>query len=163
MGVTVTPSFAQLRNKPTTVAGFGITDMNTQTVANATNATAVPFTGVTGKPTTLTGYGITDEKCKAWVNFNGTGVVAIRAGFNVSSITDNGVGDYTVNFTTAMPDANYAPIGSSIGVNASGGGAFVNGHISGAGLTTNSCRFAVRASTNVILTDYENVQLAIFR
>jgi hypothetical protein len=45
--------------------------------------------------------------CRAWVNFNGTGTVAIRESGNVSSITDNGTGDYTVNFTTAMPDANY--------------------------------------------------------
>lgn len=44
---------------------------------------------------------------KAWVNFNGTGTVAIRASYNVSSITDNGTGDYTVNFTNALPDANY--------------------------------------------------------
>ena len=50
--------------------------------------------------------------CRAWVNFNGTGTVAIRASGNVSSITDNGTGDYTVNFTTAMPDANYAVMGS---------------------------------------------------
>ena len=47
---------------------------------------------------------------KAWVNFNGTGTVSIRAGFNVSSITDNGVGNYTVNFTNAMPDTNYATV-----------------------------------------------------
>jgi lysine/ornithine N-monooxygenase len=46
--------------------------------------------------------------CKAWVNFNGTGTVAIRASGNVSSITDNGTGDYTINFTTAMSDANYS-------------------------------------------------------
>jgi len=45
---------------------------------------------------------------RAWVNFNGTGTVAIRASGNVSSITDNGTGDYTVNFATAMPDANYS-------------------------------------------------------
>lgn len=45
---------------------------------------------------------------KAWVNFNGTGTVAIRASYNVSSITDNGIGQYTVNFTTAMTDADYA-------------------------------------------------------
>ena len=45
---------------------------------------------------------------RAWVNFNGTGTVAIRASGNVTSITDNGTGDYTVNFTTAMPDANYS-------------------------------------------------------
>lgn len=47
---------------------------------------------------------------RAWVNFNGTGTVAIRASGNVSSITDNGTGDYTVNFTTAMMDANYSLI-----------------------------------------------------
>ena len=46
--------------------------------------------------------------CRAWVNFDGTGTVSIRASGNVSSITDNGTGRYTVNFTTAMPDANYA-------------------------------------------------------
>jgi hypothetical protein len=48
--------------------------------------------------------------CRAWVNFDGTGTVAIRASGNVSSITDNGTGDYTVNFTTAMPDANYTTV-----------------------------------------------------
>lgn len=46
--------------------------------------------------------------CRAWVNFNGTGTVSIRESGNVSSISDNGVGDYTVNFTTAMPDDNYS-------------------------------------------------------
>jgi len=45
---------------------------------------------------------------RAWVNFNGTGTVAARASGNVSSITDNGVGDYTINFTTVLPSANYA-------------------------------------------------------
>ena len=56
------------------------------------------------------GYGsvATAFGCRAWVNFNGTGTIAIRASGNVSSITDIGVGQYTVNFTTAMPDANYA-------------------------------------------------------
>ena len=46
--------------------------------------------------------------CRAWVNFNGQGTVAIRDSGNVSSITDNGTGTYTVNFTTAFADANYA-------------------------------------------------------
>ena len=50
---------------------------------------------------------------KAWVNFNGAGTVAIRAQYNVSSITDNGVGDYTVNFTTALSDANYSVCATS--------------------------------------------------
>ena len=55
----------------------------------------------------LTTAQIYNGAAKAWVNFNGTGTVAIRAQFNVSSITDNGTGDYTVNFTTALADANY--------------------------------------------------------
>ena len=59
--------------------------------------------------------------CRAWVNFNGTGTVAIRASGNVSSITDNGVGRYTVNFTTAMPDANYSVPGMASGDGSFGG------------------------------------------
>jgi hypothetical protein len=51
--------------------------------------------------------------CRAWVNFNGTGTVAIREDGNVSSVTDNGTGTYTLNFATAMPDANYALSGSA--------------------------------------------------
>ena len=50
-------------------------------------------------------------QCRAWVNFNGTGTVAIRASGNVSSITDNGSGDYDVNFVNAMPDVNYSVSG----------------------------------------------------
>ena len=47
-------------------------------------------------------------KCRAWVNFKGTGTVAIRASGNVSSITDNAVGDFTINFTNPMPNVDYA-------------------------------------------------------
>lgn len=55
------------------------------------------------------GYGsvATAYGCRAWVNFNGTGTVAIRASGNVSSVSDDGTGTYTINFTNAMPDANY--------------------------------------------------------
>jgi hypothetical protein len=58
--------------------------------------------------------------CRAWVNFNGTGTVAIRASGNVSSITDYAVGTYGVNYTNAMPDSNYAAE-LSTGTNSSGG------------------------------------------
>jgi hypothetical protein len=61
------------------------------------------ITDTSGGSTNLT----VPNTAKAWVNFNGTGTVAIRAQYNVSSITDNGTGDYTVNFTTALADANY--------------------------------------------------------
>lgn len=63
------------------------------------------------------GYGsvATAYGCRAWVNFNGQGTVAIRASGNVTSITDNGIGDYTVNFTSSMPDANYGVTGTASG------------------------------------------------
>jgi len=50
---------------------------------------------------------IASGRAKAFLNFNGTGVVAIRASFNVNTITDNGTGDYSVSFTNALADANY--------------------------------------------------------
>lgn len=55
------------------------------------------------------GYGsaATAYGCRAWVNFNGTGTLAIRSSGNVTSVTDNGTGKFTVNFTTNMPDVNY--------------------------------------------------------
>jgi hypothetical protein len=96
--------------------------------------------------------------CRAWVNFDGTGTPAIRASGNVSSITDNGTGDYTVNFTTAMPDANYATtfgLRSGITTNPTGAG------ISGTPSTT-QLRFGTSEGAN-ISTDYSIVNVAIFR
>jgi hypothetical protein len=76
----------------------------------ASSSTLVLKNGVANTPPTIQDSSGTQigTFCRAWVNFNGTGTVAIRSSFNVSSITDNGTGDYTVNFTTAMPDVNYA-------------------------------------------------------
>jgi hypothetical protein len=97
--------------------------------------------------------------CRAWVNFNGTGTVAIRASFNVSSITDNGTGDYTVNFTTAMPDVNYSIVGSTIG---SGNGAtFIDSR--GTSLATGSARFGAFSSTANTLGDRDFISIAVFR
>jgi hypothetical protein len=78
----------------------------------ASTSTLVLKNGVANTPPTVQDSGGTEigTFCRAWVNFNGTGTVAIRASFNVSSITDNGTGDYTVNFTTAMPDVNYSTV-----------------------------------------------------
>ena len=63
--------------------------------------------------TLQTQAGVEVYTAKAWVNFNGTGTVAIRGAGNVSSITDNGTGSYTVNFTTALADANYSAVATS--------------------------------------------------
>jgi hypothetical protein len=55
--------------------------------------------------------GVEQYTCKAWVNFSGAGTVTIRASGNVTSITDNGVGNFTLNFTTAFANTNYAVTG----------------------------------------------------
>ena len=113
------------------------------------------------------GYGsvATAYGCRAWVNFNGTGTVAIRASGNVSSITDNGTGDYTVNFTTAMPDANYASVAScspSAGPNqrvvVMNFGAQSNTIVSP---TTSACRFSTSALG--ASADVQFVHFAAFR
>jgi hypothetical protein len=96
--------------------------------------------------------------CRAWVNFDGTGTVAIRASGNVSSITDNGTGDYTVNFTTAMSDANYS-------VNATANPIGANGAYAGVDTRTDSSvRIIVRrgdTGIDSINTDY--VGISVFR
>ena len=107
------------------------------------------------------GYGsvATAYGCRAWVNFNGTGTVAIRASGNVSSITDLGTGDYRVNFTTAMPDTQYTQVwGAGQG---SGAGNYFTTTIFGAPATSNC---TVRTSNQTPNTeDSAYVTLAIFR
>jgi hypothetical protein len=99
--------------------------------------------------------------CRAWVNFNGTGTVAIRASGNVSSITDNGTGDYTVNFTTNMPDANYAAVvmvGPAAGpFYCFGASALSTPHAVG------SCRIEARRVDTRALEDSPQINVAIFR
>lgn len=96
--------------------------------------------------------------CRAWVNFNGTGTVAIRASGNVTSITDNGVGDYTVNFTTAMPDANYSAVvtGYTDSINFSNSRLLVGGYLSG------SCRTQIILGTGGTV-DVNVINVNIFR
>jgi len=100
--------------------------------------------------------------CRAWVNFNGTGTVAIRASGNVSSITDNGIGDYTVNFTNAMPDANYSISGinsNSISVPQVG----ISVSDATTVRTTNSFRIRSFATTDAVAFDSPYINLGVFR
>ena len=112
------------------------------------------------------GYGsvATAYGCRAWVNFNGTGTVAIRASGNVSSITDNGTGDYTVNFTTAMPDANYALQGTCLLNNNTDGRGFVSSPtiVGGFAPATGSARIASVAA-GVGNQDFAFINVSIFR
>ena len=98
---------------------------------------------------------------RAWVNFNGTGTVAIRASGNVSSITDNGTGDYTVNFTTAMSDANYSAVGTAQG-STIGNVPFVFEISGAANPTTSNCRIQVQFA-NAGGGDRPTVCVAFFR
>ena len=106
------------------------------------------------------------QAVKAWVNFNGTGAVAIRAGYNVSSITDNSTGNYTVNLTTAMADVNYAVAGVT-GYSDSGAPGYFNGGTvnirwdTATPMQTGSV--AIQTCNSSSLFDMKYVNVAIFR
>ena len=96
--------------------------------------------------------------CKAWVNFNGTGTVAMRDNFNVSSITDSGTGVYTANFTNAMANANYASVVST-GNNDKGRYGIM---IDSDDKTTSACKIFGFQTESGSSLDSEEVSLAIF-
>ena len=97
--------------------------------------------------------------CRAWINFNGTGTIAIRDSGNVTSITDNGTGDYTVTFTTAMPDVNYScVIGHNTNDTAgSGRQVYVNSQATG------SIQILSKLDETAGGVDLSIINLAIFR
>lgn len=93
---------------------------------------------------------------KAWINFNGTGTPAVRASYNVSSITDNGTGDYTINFTNALADTNYA-VNYSCSYAGSGSGPMTQTDT----YTTSSIR--IKVSTTVAFIDPTFNNVSVFR
>jgi hypothetical protein len=126
--------------------------MSTLNTVNITNGTD-----------SITVEGAVKGSAKAWVNFNGTGVVAIRASYNVSSITDNGTGDYTVNFTTALADANYATTCSNR-YDAGGTGASMTAiDMANYAKTSSGVRLWVRAPGNQQFYDPQEVSCSNFR
>lgn len=98
------------------------------------------------------------NKVKAWVNFNGTGTVAISASLNVSSITDNGTGDYTVNFTSALADANYA-----VGVTAQASSSQAFGALRGGGTYSTTAVQVATATNTTSLADCPIVDVIVVR
>ena len=97
---------------PTTIDSAGITFNDATSLTSAVlAANSVGATQITNGSVTAAKLGTDEQKqiCKAWVNFNGTtSPGTIRSSYNVSSVTKNGTGDYTVNFATPMSDANYS-------------------------------------------------------
>jgi hypothetical protein len=111
---------------PTTIDSAGITFNDATSLTSAViPANAVGSTQIANGSVTAAKLGTTEQKqiCKAWVNFDGTtSPGTITSSFNVSSVTRTSTGDFTVNFTTAMVDANYAIAGSC----SSGAGTSIN-------------------------------------
>lgn len=143
------------------------TDTNTgvfypasDTVGIATSGTEQLRVDSTGNLRFNSGYGsvVTAYGCRAWVNFNGTGTVAIRGSGNVTSITDNGTGDYRVNFTNAMPDVNYAVSLTSNNVQFVG-----NSVINTNGMLTSSTNIIITSPNLTTVSDNTTVSVAIFR
>lgn len=102
--------------------------------------------------------------CRAWVNFNGVGVVTINAGGNVSSITDNGIGDYTINFLTAMPHTNYS-IAAIPSEYSDGSPLAVSLRMSGTSpllKTASSVRASTRSGYNSQLLDVNAISIQVF-
>lgn len=104
---------------------------------------------------------VVDGSAKAWVNFNGTGTVAIRASFNVSSITDHGTGDYAVNFTNAMPDANYSVVATA--EHDAGAAVYLAAIEGDVGPSASSIRLRAFVSNTVAVADTRYMFATIFR
>jgi hypothetical protein len=108
---------------------------------------------------------------RAWVNFNGISTVSITGSGNVSSITDNGTGDYTINFSTALPDTSYAVCGFSVALSSSNitGGSIVTYYPSGSSTylpstkTTGAARILVGNPNSGAMTDVGDISFMVFR
>jgi hypothetical protein len=149
------------------ISGDSIATIRTDTnhdLSFGTNSTEQARITAAGLFQFNSGYGsvATAYGCRAWVNFNGTGTVAIRASGNVSSITDGGVGTYTVNLTNAMPDANYSvqSLADGAGITIQAAASNTNGRTA-SNYQVNTYNGALTPSFAV--TDFVAVMSAIFR
>jgi hypothetical protein len=120
------------------------------------NATGSTFGFNSGYGSVATAYG-----CRAWVNFNGTGTVAINASGNVTSITDNGVGQYTVNITTALVDANYSTVAITNSITGDASRPIVA--INTSSTTSATAIRTVGTYNNNTFVDVSSVSVAMFR
>ena len=97
------------------------------------------------------------QACKAWVNFNGTGTVAIRGSYNVTSITDRATGKYTVNLITGMPDTNYSIVTGGSGNNGDYVGEAVQAYAS------STTAIPVTTGSTSAYMDFPTVSVSVFR
>lgn len=140
------------------ISGDATGNLSFQTAGTntATIDTSGNFSFNSGYGSVATAYG-----CRAWVNFNGVSGVTIRGSGNISSVTRSSAGRYDVNFTTAMPDANYAVSAILNGETGTGAGQFnANGLWGANSLATGSLRVEFYTTTYV---DSSLVYVAVFR
>ena len=144
---------------PTTAHSTSAGDVNKQIIINSAADGVAIGTG-----------GINQARiAKAWVNFDGTGTVAIGSSYNTSSITDNASGDYTVNFSTPTANASYSLVGSTTQYSSANGTACFRIHGTTAGgattKTSSACRFIITSSTSTSFSTYVDmaeVNLQVF-
>lgn len=147
-------------NKPVIVASNN-GEVARFTAGGITTGAATVATGYTnnGDLTLPSGGGVRAKNVpKAWVNFNGTGTVAINDSFNVTSITDNGVGNFTVNPTNAIGNGNYA---SHVTVNQGGGGISLHGGGPLTSGTHSTTALQVMTQEGTVNSDYPDVSVTI--
>lgn len=150
------PTFTGTPAAPTAAAGTNTTQLATTAFVNAEISADVGVANSALVKTALNASGSAPiYACRAWVNFNGTGTVAIRASGNVSSITDNGTGLYTVNFTTAMEDADFSAVATC--------GTTAPRCITIAATAAGSVQVRIVGSANGNASDESIVNVAIFR
>jgi hypothetical protein len=133
---------------------------DTITIGASGDTITIPSGATISNLGTASGF-VGANEAKAWINFNGTGTVAIRASFNVTSITDNGAGDTTINFTNALTDTNYAistggsrdaVIGNNVGF-----------QISSGAVNSSSAKIKTHDASTTAGLDYPLVYASIFR
>jgi len=126
----------------------------TSTVNGTLNLGSSPLATPTGSAPSYT--------CRAWVNFNGTGTVAIRASGNVSSITDRATGKYTVNFSTALPDNNYSLVASAAWTDELGAKGVVSLNSAGT-YSSSACDIFTGRTDSIAIADLAIINVAVFR
>jgi len=107
-------------------------------------------------------------RCRVWVNFDGTGTIAIRDSGNVSSLTDQGTGSYTVHFGSDMSDNDYACFISTVNRHYNSGvgytiGYYSNDDVNAGNYNYNSVRLEVKRSDTNTMQDLNTISVAIFR
>jgi len=156
---TASPTFTGVPAAPTASNGTNTTQLATTAFVNAEIVSDIGVANSALVKTALNASGSAPiYACRAWVNFNGTGTIVIRGSGNVSSITDNAVGTYTINFTTAMPDINYAVTATGSRPVATNYDGIVQAYPIDASSVQIKCSNGAAA-----LEDFDRIFLAIFR